>query len=124
MISLIMKHRELENERRKNGGADDEEWNERLGDLVDSKTTLIICPASLLGQWEKEVENKVRNSQVRLLVYHGNNRKCSARALARHDIVVTTYGTVQSEVKSVLGDTVIKDTKKKMEDLKAAEDLG
>ena len=124
MISLIMKHRELETERRKNGGEDDEEWNERLGDLVKSNTTLIICPASLLGQWEKEVENMVRSSQVRLLVYHGANRKVSARALARHDIVVTTYGTVQSEVKTALGNAGDKDTKKKMEDLKAAEDLG
>ena len=60
MISLIMKHREIETERKRNGG-DEEEWNERLGDLVKSETTLIICPASLIGQWEKEVENKVRN---------------------------------------------------------------
>jgi len=91
---------------------------------VRSDTTLIICPASLIGQWEKEVDSKVKSSRIRLLVYHGNNRKCSARALARYDIVVTTYGTVQSEVKSVLGETAERDSKKKMEDLKAAEDLG
>ena len=66
----------------------------------------------------------MRSSQVRLLVYHGNNRKVSARALARYDIVVTTYGTVQSEVKSVLGEAALKDSKKKMEDLRAAEDIG
>merc|ERR1719471_2773007 len=125
MISLILKHREIEEERRRAGETEDEDdWKEKMGDLVKSDTTLIICPASLLGQWEKEAENKVRSSQVRLLVYHGNNRKVSARALARYDIVVTTYGTVQSEVKSVLGDTITKDTKKKMDDLKAAEDLG
>ena len=123
MISLIMKHREIETERKKNGG-DEEEWNERLGDLVKSETTLIICPASLIGQWEKEVENKVRSSQVRLLVYHGNNRKCSARALARYDIVVTTYGTIQSEVKSALGKDAEKDSKTKKDNLKAAEDFG
>jgi len=124
MISLILKHREIEAERRKNGDNEDSEWSERMGDLVKSDTTLLICPASLIGQWEKEVENRVRSSQVRLLVYHGANRKCSARALARYDIVVTTYGTVQSEVKTVLGAAAEKDTKKKMEDLKSAEDLG
>ena len=123
MISLIMKHREIETERKKNGG-DEDEWNERLGDLVKSETTLIICPASLIGQWEKEVENKVRSSQVRLLVYHGNNRKCSARALARYDIVVTTYGTIQSEVKSALGKDADKESKTKKDSLKAAEDFG
>ena len=124
MISLVLKHREIKEEKRNRNEQEDSDWKERMGDLVESATTLIVCPASLLGQWEKEVENKVRRSQVRLLVYHGANRKVSARALARYDIVVTTYGTVQSEVKSVLGDTITKDTKKKMDDLKAAEDLG
>jgi len=124
MISLILKHREIEAERRKNGESKESEWSERMGDLVKSDTTLLICPASLIGQWEKEVENRVKSSQVRLLVYHGANRKCSARALARYDIVVTTYGTVQSEVKTVLGAAAEKETKKKMEDLKSAEDLG
>merc|ERR1719323_460030 len=115
----------VEDERRRAGETEDEDdWKEKMGDLVKSDTTLIICPASLLGQWEKEAENKVRSSQVRLLVYHGNNRKVSARALARYDIVVTTYGTVQSEVKSVLGEAALKDSKKKMEDLRAAEDIG
>jgi len=127
MISLILKHRELDADRkaklRMEGEEDKEnEWSGK--DLVKSETTLIICPASLIGQWEKEVDNRVRSSRVRLLVYHGNNRKCSARALARYDIVVTTYGTVASEVKSVLGDTADRDVKKKMEDLKAAEDFG
>jgi len=84
MISLILKHRELEEDRkaklRMDGEEDKEnEWSGKLGDLVKSETTLIICPASLIGQWEKEVENKARSSRVRLLVYHGNNRKCSAR---------------------------------------------
>ena len=68
MISLILKHREITEQRRAEGEVEDSDWKERLGDLVESATTLIICPASLLGQWEKEVENKVRGSQVRLLV--------------------------------------------------------
>jgi len=131
MISLVLKHREIEEDRkakrRLDGDVDNkenDEWSGKLGDLVKSDTTLIICPASLIGQWEKEVDSKVKSSRIRLLVYHGNNRKCSARALARYDIVITTYGTVQSEVKSVLGETAERDAKKKMEDLKAAEDLG
>merc|ERR1712142_843173 len=131
MISLVLRHREIEEDRkakrRLDGDVDNkenDEWSGKLGDLVKSDTTLIICPASLIGQWEKEVDSKVKSSRIRLLVYHGNNRKCSARALARYDIVITTYGTVQSEVKSVLGETAERDAKKKMEDLKAAEDLG
>jgi len=128
MISLILKHRELQAEvdraRMERGEESKEnEWNGKGSDLVKSKTTLIVCPASLLGQWEKEVENRVKSGRLRVLVYHGNNRKCSAKALARYDLVITTYGTVQSEVKSVLGDKADKDAKTKMDDLVAAEDM-
>ena len=51
MISLILKHREIEDERRRAGETEDaDDWKEKMGDLVKSDTTLIICPASLLGQ--------------------------------------------------------------------------
>ena len=30
-----------------------------VGNLIKTKTTLIICPASLLGQWEGEIKSKV-----------------------------------------------------------------
>merc|ERR1719186_1429768 len=128
MISLVLKHRELEAEMEKarmERGEDAKEnnWNGKGSELVMSKTTLIVCPASLLGQWDKEVDTKVKSGRLRVLVYHGNNRKCSARALARYDLVITTYGTVQSEVKSVLGDKADKETKTKMDDLVAAEDM-
>lgn len=121
MISLILKHRELEEEMRM---GKENEWSEKLpGGLVKSDATIIICPASLIGQWEKEVESKVKSGRLRVNIFHGNNRKCSARTLAKYDIVVTTYGTVQSEVKSVLGDSVDKEAKTKMDELKGAEDL-
>ena len=129
MISLVLKHREMEVEKAANMRAageepEDSKWvGGKLGSLVRSHTTLIICPASLLGQWSGEVENKVKSSHIRLLTYHGNNRKVSARELARYDIVVTTYGTVSSEVKDGRGKDIDKEAKLKMEDMKAAEDV-
>merc|ERR1712059_109720 len=107
----------------KNGGDKENDWCEKMpGNLVKSTSTLIICPASLIGQWEKEVENKVKTSRLRVNVFHGNKRSCSARTLARYDIVITTYGTVQSEVKSVLGEAAEKEGKKKMDELKGARE--
>ena len=56
MISLILKHREVQQEK-----DEDKEnvYQGKLGSLVKSNTTLIVCPASLLGQWSGEVESKV-----------------------------------------------------------------
>jgi len=120
MISLILKLKEYEEE----NNDDEKKWAEKLpGGLVKSDATIIICPASLLGQWEKEVENKVKSGRLRINIFHGTNRKCSARTLAKYDLVLTTYGTVQSEVKSVLGEAVEKESKTKMDELKGAEDL-
>merc|ERR1719266_858585 len=122
MISLILRH----GERLEAAGDADKGWTQggKLGGLVKSNTTLIICPASLLGQWSGEVETKVKSGNLRVHTYHGNNRKTSARQLAKYDLVITTYGTVSSEVKGALGkDKVEKETKGKMDDMKAAEDI-
>ena len=63
----------------------------------------MICPASLIGHWEAEVNSKVRGSYLQTIVYHGPNReKTSTRQLAKYDIVITTYGTVQTEITKVI----------------------
>ena len=43
---------------------------------------------------------------LRALVYHGPKaRNCTAREMARYDVIITTYGTILSEVKTELGDS-------------------
>lgn len=59
-------------------------------DLVRSRATLIICPVSLLKQWEKELSCAV-NSPLRVLCWYGN-RSTDPRYLADFDVVLTTYG--------------------------------
>lgn len=66
----------------------------------------------------------MKTGHLRVLVYHGQGRKVSARALAKYDLVVTTYGIVSSEVKGALGkDKADKESKVKMDDMKGAEDI-
>ena len=43
--------------------------------LVFSRGTLIICPASLVHQWHKEVEKHVEKSNLSVYVYHGSTRE-------------------------------------------------
>lgn len=64
--------------------------------------TLIVAPASLINQWETEMDTRVKRNTISKLVHHGNKREKTARRMAKYDVVVTTYGLVASEMK-VLG---------------------
>ena len=50
-------------------------------------------------------------------------RPSLSRFNCSYDVVITTYGTVQSEVKSVLGDKADKEAKSKLENIGSAEDI-
>ncbi|KAI1331599.1 hypothetical protein F5Y16DRAFT_360374 [Xylariaceae sp. FL0255] len=70
---------------------------------VARKTTLVVVPTSLLRQWEREIEDKIKcRFQLKTVIYHGQKkRSLTAAKLLSHDIVLTTYGTIAHEYKSV-----------------------
>ncbi|XP_042206381.1 transcription termination factor 2-like isoform X2 [Homarus americanus] len=120
MISLILRHQELvkdgtiiedfssvkdsdnesgDDDNQKSGG-----WiqNKCAGpskcrSLVPSSGTLVVCPASLLGQWQGEAQLRVSRRKLKILVYHGTNREMDIRSLAQFDLVITTYQLVMKE---------------------------
>ncbi|MED6197117.1 hypothetical protein PIB30_053694 [Stylosanthes scabra] len=60
--------------------------------------TLIVCPASILRQWARELKEKVAEEQkLTVLVYHGSNRTKDPIELANYDVVLTTYAIVSNE---------------------------
>jgi superfamily II DNA or RNA helicase len=52
--------------------------------------TLVVCPASLLGNWEREIERFAPGTAVRR--FHGTNRSLDGVASG---FVLTTYGTMR-----------------------------
>ncbi|SDI76893.1 Superfamily II DNA or RNA helicase, SNF2 family [Actinokineospora alba] len=56
--------------------------------------TLVVCPASLLGNWEREITRFAPGTPVRR--YHGN-----ARTLADDGFVLTTYGTMRMDAEQL-----------------------
>ncbi|KAI4385804.1 hypothetical protein MLD38_003797 [Melastoma candidum] len=61
--------------------------------------TLVVCPASVLRQWNREIDEKVtKSSKLSVLVYHGGNRTKDPIDLASYDVVLTTYAIVTIEV--------------------------
>ena len=54
--------------------------------LVVSKATLVICPASLVHHWKKEIERHVKTGRLSVYLYHGPNRQKNAALYAQTDI--------------------------------------
>ncbi|KAL8755091.1 MAG: hypothetical protein Q9199_003880 [Rusavskia elegans] len=69
---------------------------------LSCKTTLIIAPVALMKQWEREIQTKLKiNNEHRLTTYtlHGSGRQATWEDLKTYDVVLTTFGTLSSEVK-------------------------
>eukprot|EP00730_Choanoeca_flexa_P006619 TRINITY_DN12186_c1_g3_i3.p1 TRINITY_DN12186_c1_g3~~TRINITY_DN12186_c1_g3_i3.p1 ORF type:complete len:1047 (+),score=201.58 TRINITY_DN12186_c1_g3_i3:34-3174(+) len=66
------------------------------GSLIACKATLIVCPMSLLSQWQEEADTHVDG--LKTLIYHGSSRGMNVEVFAtEYDIILTTYGTLNSE---------------------------
>ncbi|NWW74904.1 TTF2 factor, partial [Climacteris rufus] len=96
MIALILAQRQLKTEKRKETL---EIWlSKNDSTVVPSHSTLVICPASLIHHWKKEIERRVAFGKLRVYLYHGPNRDKHAEVLAGYDVVVTTYSLLSKEV--------------------------
>uniref|UniRef100_A0A8C7CAH8 Transcription termination factor 2 n=1 Tax=Oncorhynchus kisutch TaxID=8019 RepID=A0A8C7CAH8_ONCKI len=97
MIALILAQKKKQKEEEKDTKL--EGWiSKNDSSLVVSQGTLIICPASLVHHWKKEIERHVKSSRLSIYLYHGPNRQKNAKVLAEHDVVVTTYSLVSKEI--------------------------
>ncbi|XP_029968550.1 transcription termination factor 2 [Salarias fasciatus] len=100
MIALILDQKiKAKEEDEKKEGKKPEGWISKTDStVVVSKGTLIICPASLIHHWKREIERHVKRGKLTVYLYHGPNRERSARVLADYDVVVTTYSLVSKEI--------------------------
>lgn len=65
------------------------------------KTTLIVAPVALMGQWAREISKLLKRGRHSLTVetLHANTRDLQWVKLREKDVVLTTYGTLASEIK-------------------------
>jgi superfamily II DNA or RNA helicase len=57
--------------------------------------TLLICPTSLLGNWERELAKFAPSLPI--FVHHGNNRDALPKVFKPHTLLLTTYGVIRRE---------------------------
>lgn len=67
----------------------------------ERKPTLIIAPVALMQQWKREIQRILRPGRCQLSIYvlHGDKRGVTFRDLKNYDVVLTTFGTLSSELK-------------------------
>ncbi|XP_052869733.1 transcription termination factor 2 [Anopheles cruzii] len=119
MISLLLKANELDpdGENLAGSGSDESEDEQQEGKakggwLAKGRRdhyvggTLVVCPASLMRQWEGEITKYVKRNSLAVCVHHGTQRDSKPRYLAKYDVVITTYNLVSREHKSRGGGAV------------------
>jgi len=58
---------------------------------------LVVCPTTLMFNWENEI-NKFTPSLTKM-IHHGPKRTMIANTFDGFDIIITTYGTMRSDIK-------------------------
>jgi superfamily II DNA or RNA helicase len=64
----------------------------RAGAPPSDAGALVVCPASLVENWRREAARFT--PELRVFVHHGTRRLEDAAAIAAHDLVITSYGTL------------------------------
>ncbi|WP_405875322.1 SNF2-related protein [Streptomyces sp. NBC_00005] len=72
----------------------------RQSDESTAGATLVVCPTSLMGNWQREIERFAPGTPVRR--FHGARR--SLDALADGEFVLTTYGTMRLDARRLAGE--------------------
>ncbi len=65
----------------------------RQGDAASAGPTLVVCPTSLMANWQREIERFAPGTPVRR--FHGARRALDG--LADGEFVLTTYGTMRRD---------------------------
>ncbi|KAL7551748.1 hypothetical protein ACHAWF_014931 [Thalassiosira exigua] len=90
--------------------SDDESWTEGRKEVPTAAkdftragggATLVVAPLSLVSQWEEELSSKTNLSHIVYYDMAKRARPAGGDAFAAVDVVVTTYGKLQSEFASL-----------------------
>lgn len=61
---------------------------------------LVVCPTTLIYNWENEI--KKFTPSLEYYIHHGPLRSRDVGVLNEHHIIITTYGTLRSDIKTLM----------------------
>jgi SNF2-related domain len=56
--------------------------------------TLIVCPVSVIGNWQSQIEAHVEPGTLKVGLYHGTDRKGMLHNVDQLDVLITSYNTL------------------------------
>ncbi len=65
-----------------------------------SLRAIVICPTTLIYNWQNEVMKFTPSLSFH--IHHGNTRSRNTEELEKHNIIITTYGTLRSDVQLLM----------------------
>jgi superfamily II DNA or RNA helicase len=69
-------------------------------DAHDRLNALVVCPTTLMFNWENEIRKF--SPKLTYHIHHGGDRTRNKAALTEYNIIITTYGTLRSDIKLLL----------------------
>jgi len=63
-------------------------------------SALVVCPTTLMFNWENEI--KKFTPSLTYHIHHGGDRTRNKQALSEFNVIITTYGTLRSDIKLLL----------------------
>jgi superfamily II DNA or RNA helicase len=61
---------------------------------------LVVCPTTLIYNWENEI--KKFTPSLEYYIHHGPLRSRDVNVLNQHHVIITTYGTLRSDIKTLV----------------------
>jgi non-specific serine/threonine protein kinase len=65
-----------------------------------SLRALVVCPTTLMFNWENEIRKFTPN--LTYCIHHGGDRSRDAKAFENKDVIITTYGTLRSDIRMLI----------------------
>jgi hypothetical protein len=66
---------------------------------TNNGATLLICPLSVVVNWENQIKEHVAPDLLKTYIFHGPLRTQKWAELNEYDLVITSYGTIAAEFK-------------------------
>lgn len=69
-------------------------------EINGSLISIVVCPTTLIYNWKSEVEKFTPS--LNWYIHHGGVRTRDVEELKKHNIIITTYGTLRSDIQLLL----------------------